>query len=91
MAPNLKEILATKHGRDVIVYLMVPRSTIWFYPGTLDILKQGMYRHDLNTGQICLKRGHIFKICKQILYVVCCWRSHLSLVSSNNSYFKQIS
>ena len=39
--PNLKEILATKHGRDVIVYLMVPRSTIWFYPGTLDILKQG--------------------------------------------------
>lgn len=41
LVPNLKEVLATKHGRDVIVYLMAPRNTVWFYPGTLDILKLG--------------------------------------------------
>jgi hypothetical protein len=38
---NLKEVAATKHGRDVIVYLMSPRNSVWFYPGTLEILKQG--------------------------------------------------
>jgi len=41
LMPNLKEVLSTKHGRDVIVYLMSPRNTVWFYPGTLDVLKQG--------------------------------------------------
>lgn len=41
LTTNLKDILSSKHGRDVIVYLMSPRNSVWFYPGTVDILKQG--------------------------------------------------
>ena len=43
LTANLKDVLSTKHGRDVIMYLMTARNSVWFYPGTLDILKQGKF------------------------------------------------
>lgn len=49
MVPNLEEVIKTKQGRDVIVYLMNPRNTVWFYPGTLDVLKQGKELKNMNT------------------------------------------
>jgi len=49
MVPNLEEVIKTKQGRDVIVYLMNPRNTVWFYPGTLDVLKQGRELKNTNV------------------------------------------
>jgi len=39
---NLPEVMACKYGRFVITYLMAPRSKVYFSPGTIDILKQGI-------------------------------------------------
>lgn len=42
LTKNLPEVMGSKYGRYIITYLMAPRSTVYFSPGTVDILKQGI-------------------------------------------------